>query len=65
MVRNHASNDEGFVKPTQYNIPITRTAKNPPLKPWPLLKFHPLKIENNNIYNSFNLPTNVNLHNPY
>jgi len=65
MVRNRASNDEDFVKPTRYNIPPTRTAKNPPLKPWPLPKFHPLKIKNDNIYGSSNLPADVDLHDPY
>ena len=37
-------------------------AKNPCPKPWPLLKFKPLHINNLDDYGSLSLPSNINTH---
>ena len=45
MPSNRTSNNIGFVPPTQYCIPPTQKAKQPPPKPWPLSAFKPLRVE--------------------
>ena len=65
MPRNRARIDVDLVQKTQYNIPLNKIAKTPPLKPWPLLYFKPLYINNWDDYSLLNLPLDVDQHNPY
>ena len=64
MPTNRTSNDIDFVLPTQYSIPPTQKAKEPPLQPWPLPSFKPLHIANFNDHGTLNLPPDVDLHDP-
>jgi len=64
MPTNRTSNDIDFVLPTQYSIPPTRKAKEPPPQPWPLPSFEPLHIANFDDHGTPNLPPDVDLHDP-
>ena len=64
MPSNRTSDDIDFVPPTQYLIPPTRKAKQPPPQPWLLPNFEPLHIANFDDYGTPNLPPDLNLHNP-
>jgi hypothetical protein len=54
---NRTSNDIDFVPLTQYSIPPTRKAKEPP-QPLPLPSFEPLYLANFNNHGTLNLPLN-------
>ena len=64
MPSNRTSNDIDFVLPTQYSIPPTRKAKEPPPQPWPLPDFEPLHIEDFDDHGTPNLPPNLDIHDP-
>ena len=65
MPRNRARINADLIQKTQYNIPLNKTVKTPPLKPWLLPHFKPLHIDNWDDYGSPNLPLDVDQHNPY
>ena len=65
MPRNRARIDADLVQKTQYNVPLNKTAKTPPPKPWPLPHFEPLYIDNLDDHGSTNLPLDVDQHDPY
>jgi hypothetical protein len=65
MPTNRTSNDIGFVPPTQYPIPPTRKAKQPPPKPWPLPAFTPLRAEDYDSCSTLNLPPYINPHDAF
>jgi hypothetical protein len=62
MPTNRTSNDIDFVPPTQYSIPPTRKAKEPPPQPWPLPSFEPLRVANFDDHGTPNLPPNLDRH---
>ena len=43
MPSNHARIDADLVQKTQYKVPLNKTAKTPPPKPWPLPEFEPIQ----------------------
>ena len=65
MPSNRAIIDANIVQKTQYKVPLNKTAKTPPPKPWPLPKFEPLYITNWDDYSLLNLPPNINIYNPF
>ena len=65
MPSNRARIDIDLVQKTQYNVPLNKTAKTAPPKPWPLPKFEPLHIDNWDHCGSPNLPPNVDIHDPF
>ena len=65
MPSNHARIDEDLVQKTQYNIPLNKIAKIPPLKPQLLPEFKPIYINNWDDHSSPNLPPNINTYNPF
>jgi hypothetical protein len=65
MLTNRTSDDIDFVPPTQYSIPPTRKAKEPPPQPWPLPSFEPLHIEDFDNHGTPNLPPNLDVHDPF
>ena len=46
MPSNRARIDVDLGQKTRYNVPLNKTAKIAPPKPWPLPKFEPLYINN-------------------
>ena len=65
MPSNYARINADLVQKTQYNVPLNKTAKTAPLKPWLLPYFKPLYINNWDNHSLLNLTSNVNRHNPF
>ena len=65
MASNYARIDSDLVQKTQYKVPLNKTTKMTPLKPWPLPYFKPLHIDNWDDYSSPNLTPDVDRHNPF
>ena len=65
MPSNRTRIDADLVQKTQYNVPLNKTAKTPPPKPWPLPNFEPLLIDNWHDHGSPNVPFGTDIHNPF
>ena len=64
MPSNRTSNDIDFAPSTQYYIPPTRKAKQPPPKLRPLPAFEPLRVEDYDSCGTPNLPPYIILTTP-
>ena len=65
MPSNRTSNDIDLIQPTQYKVPLNRVAKKPPPKPWELLDFEPLHINDFDDHSTPNLPPTLDRNNPF
>ena len=65
MPSNRAIIDTNLIQKTQYKVPLNKTTKTPPSKPWPLPEFKPLYITDWDDYSLPNLPPNINTYNPF
>ena len=62
MPSNRARINADLVQKIQYKVPLNKTAKRPPPKPYLLPEFKPLYINDWDDYSLPNLPPNVNTH---
>ena len=65
MPSNRAYKDPDIVPPTQYIVPPTRVAKEPPPEPWELPKFEPFIVDDFNNHGRPCLPPDVDISDPY